>query len=453
MSRTLKCMGAAATLLVAAYFSGVAYTETEFGVALASEKDRPTKPEHVREMLRLAEVGSEDVVWDLGSGDGRIVIAAVKDFGARRAVGVEIQPELVAKSREAAEAAGVSDRVEFIEGDLFAADFSEATVVTLYLGHEANLRLRPKLIRTLKPGTRVVSNMFGMGEWRPDKRLTIRRDPLGMVGYISGDFNHNSFVPDYDMETHTTNQVISLWSIPAPIAGIWWGTYQRNGQRHEMIAYVLQTLNGIYESRSGIPELGASKSSMNLYGTEMEFFRILDANAIMGFHGRVERDQAKGMLTINRKTDENSTENSGEGRSSSDPLRTIERTEWRIEREAANIVGDWELFCNDEEKPYIVTIAEKDGVYSATCRHETHGGPWPVEDFYSFSYGFYFTLKFATHEAAWKPSVNGDTWLLGSGAAGISQRHASATILRNGSLFDSFDLNIFNRNGPTAPKE
>ena len=126
-----------------------------------------TPLEVIDQMLGLARVGPDDVVYDLGSGDGRIVISAVKDFGARQAVGIEIDGTLVAKSRHYAQQAGVADRVTFVEQDFFQADFSAATVVTLYLTRDVNLKLRPKLLAELRPGTRVVSFNFDMGDWRP----------------------------------------------------------------------------------------------------------------------------------------------------------------------------------------------------------------------------------------------------------------------------------------------
>jgi SAM-dependent methyltransferase len=118
-------------------------------------------------MLAMAGVDSTDVVYDLGSGDGRIPIRAAYRHGAR-AVGIEIQPALVDTARRNARRAGVSDHVTFRQGDLFEADISEATVVTLYLTPSVNLRLRPKLFRELAPGTRVVSHDFDMDEWTPD---------------------------------------------------------------------------------------------------------------------------------------------------------------------------------------------------------------------------------------------------------------------------------------------
>jgi cyclopropane fatty-acyl-phospholipid synthase-like methyltransferase len=123
-------------------------------------------------------VTSKDVVYDLGSGDGRIVITAARTYGAR-GVGIEIDPALVKKATENAAAAGVSDRVRFVTQNFFTADISNATVVTLYLLQSINERLRPKLVRELKPGTRVVSHVFNMGpEWPPEKTQVVERNRI-----------------------------------------------------------------------------------------------------------------------------------------------------------------------------------------------------------------------------------------------------------------------------------
>jgi precorrin-6B methylase 2 len=122
----------------------------------------------VRAMLELAELGPADVVYDLGSGDGRIPITAAREFGAR-GVGIEIDPELVSISRTNAQEAGVEDRVEFRLGDMYEADVRPATVVTLFLHPEPNLKLRPKLLAQLEPGSRVVSYIWDMGDWKPDE--------------------------------------------------------------------------------------------------------------------------------------------------------------------------------------------------------------------------------------------------------------------------------------------
>jgi len=129
-------------------------------------------------MLDVAHVKARDIVYDLGSGDGRIVITAAKKYGAR-GVGIEIDPGLVKKAKDHAAAAGVANRVRFVTRDLFTANISEATVVTLYLLQSINERLRPKLIRELKPGTRIVSHMFTMGpEWPPEQALEVDRSRI-----------------------------------------------------------------------------------------------------------------------------------------------------------------------------------------------------------------------------------------------------------------------------------
>lgn len=133
----------------------------------------PTPEAVVDEMLKIAKVNSNDVVYDLGSGDGRIPIAAVQKYNARRAIGVDINPERVQEANQNAQQANVTDRVEFRQQDLFETDLREASVVTLYLLPEVNLRLRPKLLSELKPGTRIVSHAFDMGDWKPERVVNV----------------------------------------------------------------------------------------------------------------------------------------------------------------------------------------------------------------------------------------------------------------------------------------
>lgn len=124
-------------------------------------------------MLKLAGVTATDVVYDLGCGDGRIVIAAAKDFGAR-GVGIDINPDRIREAKENARKARVENSVRFEENDLFKADIHEATVVTLFLLNTVDLQLRPKLLADLKPGTRIVSNTFKMGDWAPDRHVEVQ---------------------------------------------------------------------------------------------------------------------------------------------------------------------------------------------------------------------------------------------------------------------------------------
>ena len=126
----------------------------------------------VRAMLEAAKVGPADVVYDLGCGDGRIVITAAQRYGAR-GVGVDLDPERIREARENAARAGVTDRVTFVQQDLFATDVSGASVVALYLSPEINLRLRPMLLRDLRPGSRVISHQFDMGDWLPERSFEV----------------------------------------------------------------------------------------------------------------------------------------------------------------------------------------------------------------------------------------------------------------------------------------
>jgi precorrin-6B methylase 2 len=152
----------------------------------------PTTESAVAAMLKLANVKSTDVVYDLGCGDGRIVIAAAKNFGAH-AVGIDINPVRINEAKENAKKAGVENLVRFEENDLFQADFKEASVVTLFLLSSVNMKLRPKLLMDLKPGTRVVSNTFDMGDWKPDQEVTV------------GDAPEDSFL----------SRKLYLWTVPA----------------------------------------------------------------------------------------------------------------------------------------------------------------------------------------------------------------------------------------------
>ncbi len=132
----------------------------------------PTPQEVVDEMLKIANVRKGDVLYDLGSGDGRIPVTAAKKFGVR-GVGIDIDPERIREANENAKKNGVEKLVQFRQEDLFQANFSEATVVTLYLLPDLNVKLRPKLWKELKPGTRIVSHQFDMGEWKPQKQVEL----------------------------------------------------------------------------------------------------------------------------------------------------------------------------------------------------------------------------------------------------------------------------------------
>jgi SAM-dependent methyltransferase len=137
----------------------------------------PTPQSMVERMLELAKVSSKDVVYDLGCGDGRVVVAAARRYGVR-AVGIDIDPQRIAEANANARAAGVTNLVQFRLADLFETDLREASVVTLYLLPSLNLKLRPKLMRELRKGTRVVSHDFDMGDWKPEQTVNVQGGTL-----------------------------------------------------------------------------------------------------------------------------------------------------------------------------------------------------------------------------------------------------------------------------------
>lgn len=186
-----------------------------------------TTPDNVTiEMLQLAGVGADDHLIDLGSGDGRIVIVAARRYGAR-GLGIEIDPNLVRRSRENARRAGVAARAEFREQDLFATDLSAATVVTLYLLPEVNLQLRPRLL-ALAPGTRIVSHDWDMGDWAPDRSVSVE-------------------APDKKIGREKVSR-LHLWIVPARVAGDWCA-----GDARLRLAQTYQRLHGELRRGSGAP--------------------------------------------------------------------------------------------------------------------------------------------------------------------------------------------------------
>ncbi len=216
----------------------------------------------VERMMNLGEVGPDDYVIDLGSGDGRIVITA-----ARRGAmghGIELDPDLVEKSRLRAEGEGVADRVAFVHGDIFEEDFSRASVVTLYLFPEVNLRLRPMLLEQLAPGSRVISNSFGMGAWRADEHI---------LSASSGG--------------------IYLWTVPARVAGEW---RLRVGEREPWsltVAQRFQQLTLDVEARDD----GLVVDAVRLHGERLSF-SLQGRRDNWQFSGRVEGDRMDGYVQI-----------------------------------------------------------------------------------------------------------------------------------------------------------
>ena len=203
--------------LVAAHCAAFALLICSTACAAALDVPTPYIPStrlNVDEMLRLAAVGPGDVVYDLGSGDGRVVIAAARDWGAR-GVGIEIDGALVKQSRELARREGVDDRVAFREGDVFAADIREASVVTMYLLSGLVAKLEPKLLRELKPGVRIVAHDYGFPDWKPDRAVHVSKHYYLYVvpARVAGQWRLTAALPGaaraYDMDFQQRYQELS----------------------------------------------------------------------------------------------------------------------------------------------------------------------------------------------------------------------------------------------------
>jgi len=243
----------------------------------------PTPEEVVLEMLRMAKVTKDDVVYDLGCGDGRIVITAAKVFGAR-GTGIDIDPERIKESTQNAVKAGVTDRVRFLQQDLFATDLREATVVFLYLLSELNEKLRPKLLRELRPGSRLISHEFDMGDWKPDDK--------GMM-------------PDmeilYDLQRPSKKDLYYyFWIIPADVAGQWrWSVPTKTGEREYLLclSQKYQEIDGFVRSK----ERETPVSDARLSGDKISFTvkGEVDGRAVvMRFSGRVNKYMIEGTAEI-----------------------------------------------------------------------------------------------------------------------------------------------------------
>ncbi len=366
----------------------------------------PTRHDTVRDLLWLADVNTNDVVYDLGSGDGRVVIAAVRDFHARRAVGIEIDEQLVQESRSNAVAAGVADRVEFIQGDLFTNDFSPASVVVLYLGQGANLDLRAKIIRTLKPGSRVVSHQFGMGEWVKDKTLDVRTALLGMYGEGWNEFKSNPDVPDFDDSgSRYDHDTLSAWIVPAPTAGVWRGTVRPGSGGEDLKLTLHQRLSGL----SGTFQLKGSADlqgnlRVDLWGDHLRFWCITTNTTWndhqIWFDGHVQGNNLAGGLWMQHGTN-------------------LVEAQWTARREQADFTGTWE-WTGTSNAPVRLKIGHSDGWLAVTYADQNReqnewrddATPVPVSDFYDFGGGFYFTLLLGREGNSRRQGPQ-DGWLIG----------------------------------------
>jgi len=237
----------------------------------------PTAANVVDAMLEIAKVGPRDYLIDLGSGDGRIVIAAARRHGTH-GLGVDLDKKLVARANEAAKQAGVEERATFQVRDLFITDISRATVLTLYLFQSVNLQLRPRLFAELRPGTRVVSHDFDMDEWQPDEQITI---------------------PVPDKPYGAPESQVYLWVIPANAAGLWVGTINAKGDALKFRA----ELNQNFQTLAGTAQAGAAVGKVRggrLRGESLRFAfetRVAGRGVLHEFEGRVNGDTVAGTVT------------------------------------------------------------------------------------------------------------------------------------------------------------
>jgi len=397
--RTVLGITLGAITLAAIALSYVRRAETAGPPARPSVPYVATRNDTVQDMLWIANVGKDDVVYDLGSGDGRIAIAAVRDCGARRAVGVEIDPNRIGESRKNAQDARVTGRVEFIEGDLFTADFRQADVVTLFLGHQPNIKLRPKMLAILKPGTRIVSHQFGMGEWQPDKEMTVRTVLLGMCGVMWSPFHDNPRVPDYAANESRcrTNDKIMMWIVPAPVAGIWRGRIETEDGPQDLKLTLYQRLSEVSGrfQLSGKTNL-AGGVQVDLWGDHVRFW-CHPANMGYGrselrFDGHVRENTMRGTLAVEE-----------EGR--------FQERKWQAQRGKADFAGTWEWPCASGPRSVQLRIERRDGRLVAT--YFDRDRILSVTDFYDWAGGFYFTLLIGREDEGSIRITEDTGWLIG----------------------------------------
>ena len=231
----------------------------------------PTRFPVVETMLKMAAVNKSDVVYDLGCGDGRIIITAAQRFGCR-GVGFDLDPERIRECLENAKKAGVTEKVKFVEGDLFQADFHEATVLPMYLLTTVNLKLRPKILRELQPGSRVVSHNFAMDNWKADAHTELKVE----------DVTHDVF----------------LWIVPANISGTWtWAAASGAGAQVQEFRMDVTQKFQFPEAAVKIGGADAAIKSLKLSGDKISFVIEASGKAIvLAFEGKAFNNNIEGTI-------------------------------------------------------------------------------------------------------------------------------------------------------------
>ncbi len=307
----------------------------------------PTPPQVVEEMLKLAAISSSDYVFDLGCGDGRILIAAAKQYGAR-GFGVDLDPQRIEECKENAEAAGVADKLTFVQGDIFDQDLRPATALTMYLLDEINLKLRPKCFRELQPGVRIVSHAFNMADWKADKEVNIPK---------------------------ARNDVIYLWIIPAPVGGIWeWSEKTASGAipMRLTLTQEFQTVQGALTAGQGKPN---RVRDISLTGRDIAFSAQFPEGKRLtrvAFKGRVDGDTIKGTRQAGKDAPQ----------------------EWTAQRKPADLTGAWRIQTQNSPEPLdgVLHIERKNGQLAAKYAKGTETMPTELWHFYVWGTSVYFEV-------------------------------------------------------------
>jgi len=306
----------------------------------------------VKAMLELANVGKDDVVYDVYCGDGRVLWTAVKDFGAKRGVGMDSDPVCIRESKEDAARFNVADRTTFLEGELLDADLRPASVVVCYILPQWNLALRPNLFRDLKPGSRVVSHAFDMGDWKPDESIRHK---------------------------NARNNTAYLWIIPAPVGGTWEWTgpaKDREAKWTLALEQEFQSVRGTLTVPGGPP---VPIADAKLKGRDFGFSATLpvDGQPVkITFSGTANGD------TIRGTQEWSGGPNPG-------------KQEWTAARKAADLTGVWRIEAKPPQgEPFggTLEIARKDWRLAATYTANRDRKPVPIDAFYVWGSSIRFDL-------------------------------------------------------------
>jgi hypothetical protein len=314
--------------------------------------------------------------------------------------------------------------VEFIEEDLFTTDFSAASVVTLFLGDLANIKLRSKLLRLSAPGTRIVSHQFGMGEWEADKLKKIPPTYTGMWASTWNPYKENPNVPDYagNITKYGNNDIIMMWVVPAPVAGIWRGKIETAQEPQDFQLILHQRLSKI----TGRFQLSGSlegHANVELWGNHVRF--AADHGQVqLRFDGHVHGNTMRGIMAV---TDDGK----------------VQEHAWQAQRDKVDFTGRWQWPCPSGPRSVQLSIDKRKGELTATYRDRNKS--IAVEDFYDFGGGFYFTLMInrqKAHGTGYTLKITKDTgWLIGEG------------ILQEGQLKGTIEFYPYETSGESSDLE